>query len=162
MPGVCPGVERPGREVNLPYMPSWRRPGTTSAFTFSIILPCTWKYLNFSFPNNFSFRAEFRVHCPFTPCASCLASLTHGHTNLNVHEVHIFWSSLLCIFTPAFCYFLRDSDIYLHYLFISEYKRPSFSPIQNYCKDLSTHLTAGWEVSVFLQHVLRDITLQRC
>jgi hypothetical protein len=102
-----------------------------------------------SFPNNFFFRAEFCVHCPFTPCATYLASLTHGLTNLNVHEVRIFWVSLLCIFTPAFCYFLGDPDIFLHYRFISEYKRPSFSPIQNYCKDLSTYLTAGWEVSVF-------------
>ena len=109
----------------------------------------------------FFFRTEFCVHYPFTPCAACLASLTHGLTDLNVHEVHIFWSSLLCILTPAFCYLLRDPDIFFHYLFFSEYKTPSFSPIQNYCKDLSTHLSRVRGMS-FLQNVVRDITLQRC
>lgn len=107
------------------------------------------------------FRAKFCLHCPFTPCATCLACLTHGLTNLNVHEVHIFWSSLLCIFTAAFCYFLSDPDIFLHYLFFSEYKRPSFSPIQNYSKDLSAHLSRVRGIS-FLQNVVRDITLQQC
>ena len=149
--GVVLRVERPGREVDLSYMPLWRRPGTASSLTFSNILWCTWKYSNSSFPDNFFFRAEFCVHCPCTPCATCLASLTRGLTNRNVHEVHIFWSSLLCIFTPAFCYFLGDPDIFLHYLFFSEYKRPSLSPIQNYFKDLSTHLSQVRGISFFTE-----------